>query len=82
MSVSSSMDYLKAWSSLMVFEKRGSLKCKFGSRLIRSEDYCVSTVGLNEAMIAKYIREWKAHDQALDTPLRENPKRDVGYCDP
>ncbi len=26
----------------------------------------MSTVGLNEATIAKYIREQKAHDQALD----------------
>ena len=31
-----------------------------------SEGYYVSTVGLNEATIAKYIREQEAHDIALD----------------
>ena len=28
--------------------------------------HCVSTVGLNEATIAKYIREQESHDIALD----------------
>ena len=30
------------------------------------EGYYVSTVGLNEATIAKYIREQEAHDIAID----------------
>mgnify|MGYP003358481765 FL=1 len=36
------------------------------SRSFGSEGYCVSTVGLNEATIAKYIREQKKHDIAID----------------
>lgn len=32
----------------------------------RMEGYYVSTVGLKEATIAKYIREQEAHDIAID----------------
>ena len=66
MSVSSFMGYLKGKSSLMIFEKHGNLKYKFGNRKFWAEGYYVSTVGLNEATIAEYIREQEAHDQALD----------------
>ena len=65
-SVSSFMGYLKGKSSLMIFERHGNLKYKFGNRKFWAEGYYVSTVGLNEATIAKYIREQEAHDQALD----------------
>ena len=48
-------------------DNRGaSLKYKFGNRKFWSEGYYVSTVGLNEATIAKYIREQETADQALD----------------
>ena len=66
MSVPSFMGYLKGKSSLMVFERHGNLKYRFGNRKFWAEGYYVSTVGLNEAMISKYIREQEAHDQALD----------------
>ena len=65
-SVSSVMGYLKGKSSLMIFDKHANLKCKFGNRKFWAEGYCVSTVGLNEAAIAKYIREQEASDIALD----------------
>lgn len=60
------MGYLKGKSALMMFGKHANLKCKFGDGRFWSEGYCVSTVGLNEAMIAKYIREQEAHGIALD----------------
>lgn len=66
MSVSSFMGYLEGKSSLMIFEKHGNHKHEFGNGKFWSEGCCVSTVGLNEATIAKYIREQEAHDQALD----------------
>lgn len=66
MSVSSFMEYLKGKSSLMIFEKHGTFKCKFGNRKFWSEGYYVSAVGLNGVAIAKYIREQEAHDRALD----------------
>ena len=65
-SVSSIMGYLKDKSALMIFDKHANLKYKFGSRHFWSEGYYVSTVGLNEATIAKYIREQEKHDIAID----------------
>lgn len=65
-SVSSVMGYLKGKSSLMVFDRRANMKYKFGNRKFWAEGYYVSTVGLNEATIAKYIREQEKADTALD----------------
>ena len=65
-SVSSFMGYLKGKSTLMVFERHANLKYKFGNRHFWSEGYYVSTVGLNEATIAKYIREQEKYDQMQD----------------
>ena len=65
-SVSSFMGYLKGKSAPMVFDEHANLKYKFGNRRFWAEGYYVSTVGLNEATIAKYIREQEAADIALD----------------
>ena len=65
-SVSSVMGCLKGKSSLMIFDKHANLKYKFGNRRFWAEGYCVSTVGLDEAAIAKYIREQEAAGIALD----------------
>ena len=65
-SVSSFMGYLKGKSSPMIFDRHANMKYKFGNRKFWAEGHCVSTVGLNEATIAKYIREQEAADIALD----------------
>ena len=65
-SVSSFMGYLKGKSALMMFDQHVNLKCKFGNRHFWAEGYYVSTVGLNEATIAKYIREQEERDKVLD----------------
>lgn len=57
MSVSSFMGYLKGKSALMIFDRHGNLKYKFGNRHFWAEGYYVSTVGMNEATIKKYIQE-------------------------
>ncbi len=41
----------------MMFDKYANLKYKFGSRYFWAEGYYVSTVGLNEATIKKYIQD-------------------------
>ena len=64
-SVSQFMGYLKGKSSLMIFDKHANLKYKFGNRHFWAEGYYVSTVGLNESTIRKYIREQEAHDIAM-----------------
>ena len=65
-SVSGVMGYLKGKSSLMIFDKHANLKHRFGNRRFWAEGCYVSTVGLNEATIAKCIREQEAADIALD----------------
>ena len=65
-SVSSFMGYLKGKSVLMMFDQHANLKYKFGNRHFWAEGYYVSTVGLNEATIAKYIREQEERDKVLD----------------
>jgi putative transposase len=49
--------YLKGKSSLMIFEQFANLKYKFGNRHFWCKGYYVSTVGINEETIKKYIRE-------------------------
>ncbi|MGV7963685.1 IS200/IS605 family transposase [Photorhabdus tasmaniensis] len=75
-SVSSFMGYLKGKSALMIFDKHANLKYKFGNRKFWSEGYYVSTVGLNEATIRKYIREQEKSDlmqDKLSTREHEDP---------
>ena len=64
--VSSFMGYLKGKSALMMLDKYANLKYKFGNRHFWSEEYYVSTVGLNEATVRKYIREQELHNQMKD----------------
>ncbi len=65
-SVSNFMGYLKGKSALMMFDKHANLKYKFGNRHFWAEGYYVSTVGLNEETIKKYIQEQGKYDIALD----------------
>lgn len=65
-SVSQFMEYLKGKSALMIFDKHANLKYKYGNRHFWAEGYYVSTVGLNEATIRKYIQEQEKHDIAMD----------------
>ena len=82
-SVSSFMEQLKGKSALMIFDRHANLKYKFGNRHFLAEGYYVSTVGLNEATIKKYIQEQEMHDIAMDKlsvkeyedPLRVDAKQ-------
>ena len=76
MSVSYFMGYLKGKSSLMIFEKHSNLKYKFGNWNFWATGYYVSTVGLNEATIRKYIKEQENEDKMEDKLTKkeyENP---------
>ena len=64
--VASFMGYLKGKSALMLFDKHANLRYKFGNRHFCAEGYYVSTVGLNESTIKKYIQEQEEADIALD----------------
>ena len=76
LSISSFMGYLKGKSALMIFDRHANLKYKFGNRHFWSEGYYVSTVGLNEATIKKYIQDQEKYDimqDKLGVKEYENP---------
>ena len=50
----------------MIFDKHANLKYKYGNRHFWAEGYYVSTVGLNEATVRKYIQEQEKYDIAMD----------------
>lgn len=79
MSISNFMGYLKGKSAVMIFARHGNLKYKFGNNNFWSTGYYVSTVGLNEATIAKYIKEQDTYDKMMDkisTKELNDPFRD------
>ena len=65
-SVSSFMGYLKGKSSLMMFDRHANLKYKLGNRHFWAEGYYVSTVGLNDTTVRKYIRDQERADILQD----------------
>ena len=66
LSVGDFMGYLKGKSTLMIFERHANMKYKYGRRCFWAKGYYVSTVGLNEATIKKYIREQEKQDMLED----------------
>ena len=66
LSIAAFMGYLKGKSALMMFDRHTNLKYKYGNRHFWSEGYYVSTVGLNEATIKKYIQDQEKFDMAQD----------------
>lgn len=64
--ISTFVGYLKGKSALQMFDKHANLKYKFGNRHFWAEGYYVSTIGLNEATVKKYIAEQEKQDIALD----------------
>ena len=72
MSVAGFMGFLKGKSSLLIHERHGNLKYKYGSRSFWCRGYYVDTVGKNKAKIAEYIRDQLKEDQIHDQmTLRE-----------
>ncbi|RKJ60835.1 IS200/IS605 family transposase [Butyricicoccus sp. 1XD8-22] len=67
LSVSQFMGFLKGKSALMIFDRHANLKYKLGNRTFWAKGYFVSTVGLNEKTVAKYIREQETEDRLRDS---------------
>lgn len=65
-SVAQFMGYLKGKSSLMIFDRHANLKYKYGNRHFWAEGYYVSTVGINESTVKKYIQDQEKMDIATD----------------
>ena len=67
-SVSSIMGFLKGKSSLMIFEKWGSMKYKYRNRQFWCRGYYVDTVGKNTAKIKAYITN-QLHEDKINSQL-------------
>ena len=74
-SISGIMGYLKGKSAMMIFNKHANLKYKFGNKHFGATGYYVSTVGINDATVAKYIREQEKTDQ-IETRLTTKEYQD------
>jgi len=48
--------YLKGKSAIAIFDRFAQLKRRYWGRHFWARGYCVSTVGLNEEMIRKYVK--------------------------
>ena len=67
-SVPGSMGYLKGKSPLPMSGRHASLKHELGNRKSWAEGCHVPAAGLDEATIAKHVREQEQADIALDRP--------------
>jgi len=64
--VSTIAGYLKGKSTMVVFEKFSKLKRNFKGHSFWARGYYVSTVGLDEARIRKYIQDQETNDSIAD----------------
>lgn len=63
MSVSGFVGFLKGKSSLLIHERHGNLKYKYGNRSFWCRGYYVDTAGKNAKRIAEYIQNQIKEDQ-------------------
>lgn len=66
MSVSSFVGFLKGKSSLMIHERHGNLKYKYGNRSFWCRGFYVDTAGKNAKKIQEYIQNQLKEDQLHD----------------
>ena len=66
MSVSGFVGFLKGKSSLIIHERHGNYKYKYGNRSFWCRGYYVDTVGKNTKKIAEYIANQLKEDQIAD----------------
>ncbi|MCH7676526.1 IS200/IS605 family transposase [candidate division KSB1 bacterium] len=66
-SVSSMMGYLKGKLSTRLFRELRRLGKCFWGRHLWSRGYCVSSVGLDEAMIRKYVRWQERKEKEIES---------------
>jgi len=64
--VSTMVGYLKGKSAMVVFEKYSKVKRNFKGHSFWARGYYVSTVGLDEARVRKYIKDQEINDSVSD----------------
>jgi len=70
-SVSAFMGFLKGKIALRLFQKYDRVGKKFWGRHFWSRGYCVSTVGLDEERIRKYVKWQKKKDKEIEDKQRK-----------
>ena len=65
-SISTIVGYLKGKSAMIVFEQYSRLKRNFKGNSFWARGYYVSTVGLDEAKIRKYIKDQETNETVED----------------
>jgi hypothetical protein len=60
--VSTIVGYLKGKSTMILFERYSKLRRNFKGHAFWARGYYVSTVGLDEAKVRKYIKNQQEHD--------------------
>ena len=65
-SVSEAVGFLKGKSAIKIFDRHPELKRRYWGRHFWARGYCVSTVGLNEEQIKKYVRWQLKRDRDMD----------------
>jgi putative transposase len=65
-SVAETVGFLKGKSAIKIFDVHNELKRRYWGRHFWAKGYCVSTVGLDEEQIRKYVRQQMHNDQKLD----------------
>jgi putative transposase len=64
--VSTVVGFLKGKSSIKLFDRHTELKRRYWGRHFWARGYCVSTVGLNEEQIRRYVRWQLKKDRSQD----------------
>ena len=65
-SVSGLVGFLKGRSAIKVFDMHPELKRRYWGRRFWAKGYCVSTVGLDEEAIKKYVKTQMNKDKRID----------------
>ena len=65
-SVSETVGFLKGKSAIKMFDIHTELKRRYWGRHFWAKGYCVSTIGLDEEQIRKYVREQMHDDQKIE----------------
>lgn len=68
--VSEIMGYLKGKLSLRLFQRYERAEKRYWGRHLWSRGYCVSTVGLTEELIRRYVR----HQEKMDKQIEEQQR--------
>lgn len=69
--VSQVIGFLKGKTALRIMDKFPGLRKRYWTKHFWSPGYCVSTVGLDEEKIQKYVRWQQRKDQESENPVQQ-----------